>query len=33
MTTAGAVRAPPSRKKAPGTVVMVAWYTDEYMGP
>lgn len=31
--TAGMVSTPPSRKKAPGMVSMVAAYTAEYMGP
>lgn len=33
MRTAGMVSTPPSRKKAPGMVSMVAAYTAEYMGP
>lgn len=32
ITTAGTVIAPPSRKKAPGSVFMVAAYTEAYSG-
>lgn len=33
MSAAGAVKAPPRRKNAPGTVFSVALYTALYIGP